>query len=64
MYGVMCEAGRRSGFNARCWMLGAGALGRPRGRVGEGGRRRVQDGERGCACGGFISMFGGANTIL
>jgi len=28
-------------------MLGAGALGRPRGRVGEGGGWRVQDGECG-----------------
>ena len=27
------------------WMLGAGALGRPEGWYGEGGGRRVQDGE-------------------
>ena len=46
------------------WMLGAGALGRPRGRVGEGGGRRVQDGERGYTCGGFSSIFGKTNTIL
>ena len=52
-------------------MLGAGALGRPRGRVGEGGGRvgegggrRVQDGERRYTCGGFISIFGKTNTIL
>jgi len=45
-------------------MLGAGALGRPRGRVGEGGGRRVQDGEHGYTCGGFVSMFGKTNTIL
>ena len=44
--------------------LGAGALGRPRGRVGEGGGRRVQDGERGYTCGGFISIFGKTNKIL
>ena len=31
-------------------MLGAGAMGRPRGRIGEGGGRRVQDGERGYTC--------------
>ena len=49
---------------ARYWMLGAGALGRPRGRVGEGGGRRVQDGERGYTCGGFILIFGKTNTIL
>ena len=29
-----------------------------------GGGRRVQDGERGYACGGFISIFGKTNTIL
>ena len=45
-------------------MLGAGALGQPRGRVGKGGGRRVQDGERGYTCGGFISIFGKTNTIL
>ena len=33
-------------------MLGAGALGRPRERVWGG--RRVQDGEHGYTCGGFI----------
>ena len=42
--------------------LGAGALGRPRGRVWGG--RRVQDGEHGYTCGGFISMLGKTNTIL
>ena len=45
MYNIMCETSRQSRFDARYWMLGAGALGRPRGRVGEGGGRRVQDGE-------------------
>ena len=32
------ELGCQSRFDARCWMLGAGALGRPRGMVW-GGRR-------------------------
>ena len=36
----------------------------PEGGYGEGGGRGVQDGERGCVCGGFISMFGKASTIL
>ena len=53
---------RQSRFDARYWMLGAGALGQSRGRIwggyGEGGGRRVQDGEHGYTCGGFISMFG------
>ena len=44
--------------------FGAGALGLPRGRVGEGGGRRVQDEELGYTCGGFISIFGKTNTIL
>ena len=36
----------------------------PGGGCEEGGGRGVQDGEHGCTCGGLISMFGGANTIL
>ena len=64
MYNIMYETSRQSRFDARYSMLGAGALGRPRGRVGEGGGRRVQDGEHGYNCGGFILMFGKTNTIL
>ena len=40
----------QSRFDARYWMLGAGALGRPRGMVWGG--RRVQDGEHMYTCGG------------
>jgi len=59
----------QSRFDARYWMLGAGALGRPRGMVcggrrEEGGGRRFQDGEHMYTCGGFISIFGKTNTIL
>ena len=43
-------------------MLGAGALGQPRGMVWGG--RRVQDGEHMYTCGGFISIFGKTKTIL
>ena len=43
MWNVMYETRCQSRFNAQCWMLGAGALGRPRGMVWGG--RRVQDGE-------------------
>ena len=64
MYNIMYETSRQSRFDARYSMLGAGALGQPRGRAGEGGGRRVQDGERGYTCGGFVSMFGKTNTIL
>ena len=35
----------------------------PEGRYGEGGGRRVQDGDR-YTGGGFISIFGKTNTIL
>jgi len=36
----------------------------PEGWYGEGGGRRVQDGEHMYTCGRFISMFGKTNTIL
>jgi len=64
MYNIMYETSHQSRFDARYWMLGASALGRPRAGGGEGGGRRVQDGERGYTCGGFISIFGKTNTIL
>ena len=64
MYNIMYEMSCQSRFDARYWMLGADALGPPRGRVGEGGGRKVQDGEHGYTGGGFILMFGKTNTIL
>ena len=36
----------------------------PEGWDGEGGRRRVQDGEHMYIHGGFMSMYGKTNTIL
>ena len=54
----------QSRFNARYGMLGAGALGPPRGMVWEGGGRRVQDGEHMYTCGRFILIYGKTNTIL
>ena len=50
-------------------MHNAGCLGLvhwdgPEGGYGEEGGRRVQDGEHGNTCGGFISMLGKTNTIL
>ena len=50
-------------------MHDAGCLGlvhwdNPEGRYGEGGGRRVQDGEQVYTCGRFISIFGKTNTIL
>ena len=37
MYNIICETNRQSRFDARYWMLGAGALRCPRG-MGSGGR--------------------------
>ena len=34
------------------------------GGYGEGGGRRVQDGEHMYTCGGFILIFGKTNTIM
>ena len=36
----------------------------PEGWYGEGGGRRVQDGEHRYTCGGFILIFGKTNTIM
>ena len=36
----------------------------PEGWYGEGGGRRVQEGEQMYTCGRFISIFGKTNTIL
>ena len=36
----------------------------PEGGYGEGGGRRVQDGDHKYTCDGFISIFGKTNTIL
>ena len=36
----------------------------PEGWYGEGGGRRLQDGEHMYTCGGFISIFGKTNTIF
>ena len=36
----------------------------PGGWYGEGGGRRVQDGEHMYTCGGFILIFGKTNTII
>ena len=57
MYEMSCQ----SRFDARYWMLGAGALGQPRGMVC-GGRR--EEGEYMYTCGGFILIFGKTGIIL
>ena len=62
MYNIIYEMSRQSRFDTRYWMLGAGALGRPRGMVRGG--RRVQDGEHMYTCGRFMLIYGKTNTIL
>ena len=43
---------------------GQGRWDDPEGWYGEGGGRRVQDGEHMYTCGGFILIFGKTNTIM
>jgi len=62
MYNIIYKTSRQSRFNAEYWMLGAGALGRPRGMVRGG--RRVQDGKHMYTCGRFMLIYGKTNTIL
>ena len=52
MYNIIYEMSRQSRFDARYWMLGAGALGRPRGMVW-GGRR-----EEGSGWGTHVCLWG------
>ena len=44
--------------------LGLVHLDDPEGWYGEGGGRRVQDGEHVYTCGGFMLIYGKTNTIL
>jgi len=64
MYNIIYEMSHQSRFDARYWMLGAGALGRPRGRVW-GGTREEGSGWGTCVylC-GFMLIYGKTNTIL
>ena len=64
MCNIMYETSCQSRFDARYWMLGAGALGRPRGMERGGRREEFQDGEHMYTCGGFILLFGKTNTIV
>ena len=62
MYNIIYEMSSQSRFNALYWMLGAGALGRPRGMVWGG--RRVEDREHVYTCGGLMLIHDKTNTIL
>jgi len=54
----------QSRLDAGYRMLGAGALGRPRGMVRGGKWEGVQDWEHVHTCGGFMLMYGKTNIIL
>ena len=54
----------QSRFEARYWMLGAGALGRPRGMEWGGRSEEGSDGKHMYTCGRFMLIYGKTNTIL
>ena len=64
MYNIIYEMNHQSRCDAWYWMLGAGALGQPRGMVRGGKKKGFQDGEHVYTCGRFMCMYGKTNTIL
>ena len=67
VYDIIYETNHQSRLNAGYRMPGAGALGWPNDPewwYGEGCGRGVQDGEHVYTLGGFMLMYGKANTIL
>ena len=64
MYNIMYETSRQSRFDARYGCLGLMHWDHTEGWYGEGGRRRVQDGEHMYTCGGFILIYGKTNIML
>ena len=63
MYIIIYETNHQSRFDAWYRMLGAGALGWPRGMVRGGRQEGVQDWEHVYTRGGFMLMYGKTNTI-
>ena len=63
MYNIIYEMSHQSRSMHDTGYLGLVHWDDPEGWYGEGGGRRVQDGEH-MTCGGFISIFGKTNTIL
>ena len=61
---IIYETSHQSRFDARYSMLGAGALGRPRGMVWGGTREGLLNVEHVYTCGVFMLMYGKTNTIL
>ena len=64
MYNIIKGMNRQSRFDAGYRMLGAGALGWPRGMVCGGRWEGGSGGGTRAYCGGFMLMYGKTNTIL
>ena len=64
MCNIMYETSCQSGLMHDTGCLGLVHWDDPEGGYGDGGERRVQDGEHMYTCGGFISIFGKTNTIF
>ena len=69
MYEMSCQKKKKKRVASPGSMHDTGCLGLVHwddieGGYGEGGGRRVQDGEHMYTCGGFIFIFGKTNTIL
>ena len=64
MYTIMYETRCQSRFDARYWMLGVVHWDDPEGWYGEGGGRRVQDGEHVYTCGGFMLIWQNQYNIV
>ena len=64
MNNFIYETNRQSKFDAQYWLLGAGALGQPRGMVWGGWREEGSGWGTHVYLGGFILIFGKTNTIM
>ena len=62
MYNIIYEMNHQPRFDTGC--LGLVHWDDPEGWYGEGGGRRVQDGEHVYTRGGFMLMYGKTNAIL
>ena len=62
MYEMSCQSRFDARYDTGC--LGLVRWDDPEGWNGEGGGRRVQDGEHMYTCDGFILIFGKTNTVI
>jgi len=64
MYNIIYEMSHQSRFNKDTGCLGLVHWDNSEEWYGEGGGRRVQDGEHMYTCGGFMLIYDKTNTIL